>query len=363
VFPRLISGLLSGALAFAQDFETARVVVIANQASADSRAIAEYYALARGLAASQVCRLSTAPVEEITRQVYNREVAAPVHACLDRTRRLERTWYLVTTLGVPLKIKGSTGRLGECAAVDSELAASYGDWKGGVHPLPGAWLNPVFGRPIDPRGPRPPLFLVTRLAGYRRADALALVDRALATESRGRVALDLKTQDSTPGDQWLRSAALLLGPERVVLEETPAVLAGVGDLIGYASWGSNDRQRRKRDAGLAFLPGALVTEYVSTNGRTFAEPPPEWELGTWASRDTYFGGSPQSLSADYVRFGASGVSGHVYEPYLTYTPRPDILFPAYVKEGRNLASSFYSSIPALSWQNIVLGDPLCRLRR
>jgi len=45
---------------------------------------------------------------------------------------------------------------------------------------------------------------------------------------------------------------------------------------------------------------------------------------------------------------------------LGLNPRPDILFPAYLK-GRNLAESYYLSIPGLSWQNVVLGDPLCKL--
>ena len=38
---------------------------------------------------------------------------------------------------------------------------------------------------------------------------------------------------------------------------------------------------------------------------------------------------------------------------------PDYLFPAYLS-GRNLAESYYVAIPALSWQNIVVGDPLVR---
>jgi Tfp pilus assembly protein PilF len=38
--------------------------------------------------------------------------------------------------------------------------------------------------------------------------------------------------------------------------------------------------------------------------------------------------------------------------------RPDILFPAYAN-GLNLAEAFYASIPYLSWQAIVVGDPLC----
>ena len=64
--------------------------------------------------------------------------------------------------------------------------------------------------------------------------------------------------------------------------------------------------------------------------------------------------------ADYINEGATGASGHVDEPYLAYSPRPDILLPAYLG-GRNLAESYWMSIPALSWQNIVIGDPLCSL--
>lgn len=71
--------------------------------------------------------------------------------------------------------------------------------------------------------------------------------------------------------------------------------------------------------------------------------------------------SPQSLTADLIHEGATGASGHVFEPYLTRTPRPDYLFPAYLG-GRNLAQSYYLSIPLLSWMNIVVGDPLCSLR-
>ena len=38
--------------------------------------------------------------------------------------------------------------------------------------------------------------------------------------------------------------------------------------------------------------------------------------------------------------------------------RPEILFPAYLA-GFNLVESFYLAMPHLSWQNIVIGDPLC----
>jgi tetratricopeptide (TPR) repeat protein len=80
--------------------------------------------------------------------------------------------------------------------------------------------------------------------------------------------------------------------------------------------------------------------------------------GDWQDRNAYFGGAPQSLTGDLIRDGVTGAAGHVAEPYLDATIRPDILFPAYVR-GANLAEAFYAAMPYLSWQTIVVGDPLC----
>jgi len=33
----------------------------------------------------------------------------------------------------------------------------------------------------------------------------------------------------------------------------------------------------------------------------------------------------------------------------------------FLQRGRNLAESYYLAIRSLSWQNIVVGDPLCSL--
>ena len=71
-----------------------------------------------------------------------------------------------------------------------------------------------------------------------------------------------------------------------------------------------------------------------------------------------FGGSHQSLIGDLIRDGVTGVAGHVAEPYLNATIRPDILFPAYAR-GFNLIESFYLAMPSLSWQTVVVGDVLC----
>ncbi|MBI3680663.1 MAG: TIGR03790 family protein [Acidobacteria bacterium] len=340
------------------------VLVVANRPSAVSKSIAEYYARRRGIPANNVCYLETAVEERVSRQVYDQQIAASVARCLESRSLAERVLFLVTTLGVPLVIQGpGAGMTAEAASVDSELTLLYQQMKGRKHPLPGPLRNPFFGqRDSDFAHPAFPMYLVTRLAGYDFADVRGIIDRSMAAENRGQVVLDLKSAGEETGNDWLRTAAVLLPAGRVVLDETPLVLSRQKDVIGYASWGSNDRNRKERWLHFEWLPGAIVTEYVSTNGRTFERPPEGWQLSTWSNGDSakWFKGSPQTLSADYIHEGATGASGHIEEPFLRYTPRPDYLFPAYLG-GRTLAESYYLAIPAVSWMNIVIGDPLCRL--
>jgi tetratricopeptide (TPR) repeat protein len=51
--------------------------------------------------------------------------------------------------------------------------------------------------------------------------------------------------------------------------------------------------------------------------------------------------------------------GNVYEPYLEYLHRPD-LFMAALARGHDLVDAAYYALPLLSWQSILIGDPLYR---
>ncbi len=335
-----------------------RVVVVINENSPLSKSIGEYYARRRGIPARNVCGIRTTQNEEIQRATYNAEVLRPIAECLKSRNLTQKILYLVTTIGVPLKIAGTGGPGGDCASVDSELALLYSDLRGTSHLLPGIVRNPFFGKRDEVFSHEKfPIYLVTRLAGYDFNDVKGLIDRSLLARNTGIVVLDLRSSWSQEGNKWLRAAAGKLRKDRVLLDESGKVIEGAKGVIGAASWGSNDKSRKTRVLGFDWLPGAIMTEFVSTNGRTFQRPSDAWRI----SAGVAFGGSEQTLTADYVHEGVTGASGHVYEPYLSLTPRPDLLFPAYLR-GRNLAESFYLSIPALSWQNIVVGDPLCRLR-
>ena len=342
----------------------ADVLLVVNQRSSVSRRIGDYYIKKREVPLTQVCRLNLPPDEEISRDAFEQNIQKPIAAFLKKNQLGERILYIVTTLGVPLKIQGTMAEMqSEASSVDSELAALYGRSHGLDWPVKGALKNPYFTQVTQPfQHPRFPIYLVTRLAGYSFEDVQGLIDRSMAAKNAGMLVLDARADNNTNGNAWLRSAAHALPPERVLLEDTAKVLYNQKNVIGYASWGSNDPDRHRRDLGFEFLPGAVTTEYVSTNARTFAKPADSWNIGSWNDApSTWFANSPQTLTADMVQGGATGASGHVYEPYLDLIARPDYLFPAYFS-GRTLGESYYIAMPAISWMNIVIGDPLCRLR-
>jgi uncharacterized protein (TIGR03790 family) len=339
------------------------VLVVVNRRSATSRQIGEYYIHKRDIPLANLCVIDTVPDEIVERPVYDKEIETPVGQFLKKQGLQERILYIVLTSGVPLGIKGSGEELRSTASsVDSELTLLYSRLHGLVIPLPGPARNPFFRQRDTPfRHPLFPIYLVTRLDGYNMADMKALVDRGLQARNTGKFVIDLKRLDRTEGNQWLRTAALLLPQDRVIIDESTTVLSGIEDVIGYASWGSNDPFRKHRFLHFKWLPGAIATEFVSTDARTFRQPPANWEIGNWNDKRTWFVGSPQALAADYIHEGATGASGQVFEPFLSYCPRPEFVLPAYYS-GRTLAESFYIGIPGLSWMNVVIGDPLTRLK-
>ena len=339
------------------------VLLVVNRRDRVSQAVADYYAKRRAVPASHICAIDTTAGETIDWDTYAAQVETPVAACLRREHLEEKVLYIVTTMGVPLRIDGMGGsiRKSEQSSVDSELTLLYAKLHESRFERAGAVPNPFFGKRDSPfLHPQFPIYLVTRLAANDLADVKDMIDRSLSARNRGVFVIDTSSPANGEGNNWLREAALLLPRSRVVLDDTPNVLYKQRNVIGYASWGSNDGGRKQRWLGFQWLPGAIVTEFVSSDARTLKPPPPDWNLTTYTDREHWFAGSPQTLSADYIHEGATGASGNVYEPYLTGCARPEYVFPAYA-HGRNLAESYYLGMPFLSWQGVVLGDPLCSL--
>jgi uncharacterized protein (TIGR03790 family) len=345
------------------------VAVVINDNSPVSQKIGDYYARRRGIPPSNIIRIRTSTNETLDPPRYAATIEAPIAAALSRERLQDRVLYLVLTKDVPLRIEGTGGTQGTISSVDSELTLLYRRMSGQPTVTIGRVDNPYFlgARAIADAQPFThrdhDIYLVTRLDGFTADDAIALIDRAIAPSTDGRIVLDQQDRlVNRTGEDWLEAAAERLQAQghgdRVLLEKTVEGVRGVAPVIGYYSWGSNDPRNRARTFKLGFVPGAIAGMFVSSDARTFREPPAEWLPTGDVDRTKWFAGTPQSLIGDLIREGVTGVAGHVSEPFLQSTARPEILFPAYMA-GFNVAEAFYLATPHLSWQNIIVGDPLC----
>jgi uncharacterized protein (TIGR03790 family) len=339
----------------------ANVLVVINASSPDSLRIGEYYATARMVPDKNVVRITTITAEAIDRPDFERSIEQPIGSWLARHSLQDQVLYIVLTKGVPLRITGTSGRNGTGASVDSELTLLYRKLVGTRPPAVGRVDNPYFLSEATVSEAKPftrhvaDIYLVTRLDGYTVEDAIGLIDRGRSALRTGSVVLDQSGTPDRVGDRWLQEAAERLETipgERVVLERTAAPAASSAPILGYFSWGSNEPATRVRRIGLPFSNGALAGMFVSADGRTFSEPKADWVPGTRPGPDA------ESLAGDLIREGVTGLAANVSEPFLDATVRPQVLFPAYLS-GFNLAESFYLAMPALGWQGIVLGDPLC----
>jgi len=338
-----------------------QVLLVVNGSDPVSRELGDYYKARRAVPAKNVCALETRAGEQIEWQIYEAQIERPIADCLRKNGLQEQILYIALSMGIPLKIQGAGSQwTAEYASVDSELTLLYGKMKGATFGRQGVVPNPFYMHRDAPfTHPRFPIYLVTRLAAYNLAEAKGMIDRSLAAHNRGKFVIDAGGPNGA-GNQWLLTAAMLLPADRVIQDATATVLYGQKDVIGYASWGSNDANRKQRRLGFEWLPGAIAAEFVSSSLRTLKRPPDNWNITTYEDREHFFAGSPQGLSTDLIEDGATGASGNVYEPLLAGTVRPDYLLPAYY-QGRNLAESYYVAMPFLSWQGVVLGDPLCSL--
>jgi len=363
--------LLSGAVSIpARAQSPENVAVVINDASPASVRIGEYYVRKRAVPADNVIRIKTATDEELSRVAFEATIERPIAAAITRAGLQDRILYLVLTKGVPLRVTGTPGLQGTVASVDSELTLLYRRLTGAApHPPMGTVDNPYYlGDGSVKEAQRfthraHDIFLVSRLDAFTVEDALGLIDRGIEPLDAGRIVLDQRARPADAlGDRWLAQAAANLRDlgfaTRVVLEDTPGSVRGARPVLGYYSWGSNDPSNRQRTFKMGFVPGALAATYASTDARTFREPPKGWVPGMPWGKGGSYQASVHTLVGDLIREGATGVAGHVAEPYFQSTVRPQILFPAYLT-GFNLIEAFYLAIPHLSWQTVVIGDPLC----
>ncbi len=366
------------------------VLIVVNGASSVSVAIGNYYRAKRNVPAENVVTL-TIPVGDArlgdpahetisSRAAFDDLVRLPIERFLQQNHLEESIRILVLASGIPhfhaprsCALDGTYLRDCPRASVDAELAVLFSTLVGaGGLGANGEAVNPYFDSSVPFAAWRagnrqaPLRYLVSRLAGFQTpldpttgvpADVKSLIDGAQAPALRGTVLVD-EDPNSAPGrragNRVLLSPieSLLRGRGVSVLHDRSSLfVSSPTALLGYASWGSNDSHSGTPPfygsiAGTVipgrFAPRSIAVDLVSTNARTFVSPVSSYG---------------QSLSADLIRLGASGVAGNVAEPLLIGLARAPILFRNYF-QGATAIEAFYRSVPYLSWMNVYVGDPL-----
>lgn len=128
-------------------------------------------------------------------------------------------------------------------------------------------------------------------------------------------------------------------------------------LIGFASYGENHSLFGAGDnpAGIGTYP---TSGYLYPRGAIFNP------LESFSGRDLNGLGQhpsiPQGQVGDFIAAGGTFAVGNVWEPFSFSVADNEYLMQRMLVNQRTWAEAAYSGIPVLSWQHVVLGDPLGR---
>lgn len=332
------------------------VLVIINQNSTISDSIGRYFALMRNIPPVNILRINAPIIEEIDTVDFN-SIRNQIENYIIQNNLLYKINYIVTTKGLPLKVnRGNTfSTTSPSSSVESELTLilSANANKIGAN---GYITSPYFLQKENFSRSKFDMFLVTRLDGYNFEDVKRMIDKSSAYLWIDSTMQFIFDQDPTWNstipylNNSMTYASTLLQQKglKTLLDNTTTFLTHKENVIGYTSFGSNDYNAHLYTTHAKpqnnWASGAIAETYVSTSGRTFTKPV------------TY----GQSLIADLISEGITGVKGYVYEPYSNAMAIVWHLFDMYT-DGYNLAESFYSASRALSWMDIIVGDPKMRI--
>jgi len=231
-------------------YDYSDVGVLINNNSDASKTIGWAFVNARNISNDNIFFFndSNTPTKEtINRNEFNVYFAAPFLEMLSNRSSTTELNYLVSTKGIPLRINGGNDK----ASFDQEFSLLGGSYNSSIGS--NYWVNHGFG-PLaggemkafsrDVYG----FFLVTRLTGYTIETALGLIEKANnSLGQRGIFALDLASNRNGSGykfwnDDLYKAQAEINGSMGLptVFDETSNFLTNLSNVMGYASWGSND---------------------------------------------------------------------------------------------------------------------------
>jgi len=397
--------LASAAPGFA--LEPKQVVVIANQDASGSVKLARYYMEKRDIPQKHLLQLRIADQESWSREDYERDVVPRVREFLKKTDPLGNIRCLVTVYGIPLKIlppemskkekdlleglrKKHRSIDGELKAVpkeadekrkrlESDLDAVLKQMNGitredyrsafdselalvraGTYNL-SQWVpNPAFigFRDRKLEIPAGSVLMVSRLDGPTEEIVRRIIDDSLEIEMKGlqgKAYFDARwpKPDETNARQLgsgyaFYDRSIHLAAERVGKSgEIPVVIddkeqlfkeGECPDAVLYCGWYS----LAKYVDAFSWKPGAVGYHIASG------------ECATLKGKDS------QVWCKRMLERGVAATIGPVSEPYVQAFPVPEVFFGLLVEGRLALAECYALSTPYLSWQMVLIGDPLYR---
>lgn len=356
--------------------EAGRVVLLVNSNVPESMEVARHYVSRRAIPEENIISLPMPVEETVSVRQYVDSIYNPLLAVLKdkgwvkgvRSHRpdhvgrrrmsicLHDIAYLVTTYGVPLRINNDPELLEPGVAeqsailqvnrgsVDSELAVMAIP-----EPLPLASLvrNPYFEKKLISTQDAGGYIRVCRLDGPSAGAVKKLIDRSIEAEQsglRGRAYFDIGGPHKQ-GDAWFNAAADLAeaaffdmdvetsrrGMDHRDRLDAPAIYMGWYRNKAYGPWA---------EARWEVPPGALAFHLHSFSATTVRSRSKAWV-------------------GPLVAQGYCMTIGNVFEPYLEFTHRPQLLLE-HLLSGASFGEAAAYSYPVASWMGIAVGDPLFR---
>lgn len=347
-----------------------RVVVVYNSQVDASGELARHYAKLREIPEANLVGLPLVEKEEITREYYEAKIRDPLIAAFDKNDWWRRVTnekgsqvvvatkknILVTIRGVPSRIsateaekKGDKDSKKEQmfkstnAAVDSELTLLGHEG----YQLEGGLNNPYFKKEASIIESNLPILLVGRIDGPSHGVSKKLINDAIEVEQTGLWGMayfDVANKDPE-GDLWIKNMAAVMNDAgfptyREPFNETFPTRFPLRDTAFYIGWYDWNVSGPFKENSFHFKKGAIAVHLHSFSASQLRDPKKNW-------------------CAPLLARGAAATLGNTYEPFLQYTHHLDV-FGQRLMKGYTLVEAAYMSMPVLSWQGVVLGDPLYR---
>ncbi|MDQ6764998.1 MAG: TIGR03790 family protein [Verrucomicrobiota bacterium] len=349
-------------------------IVIFNSTIPESAELAKFYAQKRGIARDHLVGLACSHEEEISRDDYDRTIAKPLREIFSKrnwwtvlgaeselpTVQRNAIHFVALIKGMPLKVRAAAAYPGDKpeagpignhngASVDSEIStlARF------APQISGAVTNPYFQSYRSILEADDMFFmLVCRLDAPSAETVRRMITDAIETEKTGlwgRAYVDGAHNSPTSplgiGDVWLGEIVQQLHSVGVpvVYDDAPAMFPDgfpMSDCALYYGWYSASVAGPFVQPTFRFNPGAIAVHIHSFSANTLRDPNANW-------------------AAPLLTKGAAATIGNVYEPYLQLTTHLDILNDRLL-HGFTFAESSYMATQALSWMQVMLGDPLYR---